>query len=51
MPIPKRRKGEKIGAWRSRIIGFLIKEGKTKKAAAGIAYGVTGAGTKRKKKK
>ena len=51
MPIPKRKKGEKVTKYRSRIIGFLIGEGKSREQASAIAYTTTGTSRKTKKHK
>lgn len=46
MPTPKRKKGEKLKDWRSRIISFYIDEGKPPKQAEAIAYDETGTARK-----
>jgi len=42
MPIPKRRKGESLEEWRSRIISLETRAGKPPKQAQAIGYSVTG---------
>jgi len=56
MPIPKRRKGERVEDWRSRIIRQEIRSGRSPAQASAIAYSITGTGragkrTKRKTRK
>jgi hypothetical protein len=51
MPIPKRKKGETTVKYKNRLIGFLIREGKSPKQAAGIAYDKTKTSRKNKKAK
>jgi hypothetical protein len=51
MPLPKRRKGESVEKWRSRIIRQEIRSGRDPKQAAAIAYQRTGTGRVSKRTK
>jgi hypothetical protein len=41
MPTPKRKKGETISEWRSRIVKKEIEAGKPQKQAVAISYSIT----------
>lgn len=51
MPRPKRKKGESIQKYRSRLIRHYIREGYPQKQAAAIAYRLTGTGRVGKRRK
>jgi len=53
MPKPRKRKGESIESYRSRLIAHYIREGYPKKQAIAIAYSLTTgkSGKKRKKRR
>jgi len=50
MPIPKRKAGESVESWRSRIIKREIEHGYPKRQAVAIAYRITKTDRKTKRK-
>jgi len=50
MPIPKRKSGESVENWRSRIIKREIEHGYPKRQAVAIAYRITKTDRKTKRK-
>ena len=50
MPIPKKKAGERVESWRSRIIKREIEHGKEPRQAVAIAYKITRTDRKTKRK-
>jgi|GEM_PF-2461347 hypothetical protein len=50
MPIPKKKAGERVESWRSRIIKREIEHGKEPRQAVAIAYKITKTDRKAKRK-